>query len=179
MPLHGLRETGGDVGGGYSQRHDQEEPHHEGETRGEERGKRIMTRTLVFLCPHNAAKSVLAAAYCQHLAAQCGLQVQVTSAGTEPDAAASPDVVTLLRGEGLDVTHHRPRHVTREELGAAFRIISLGCDVSDLAPPGTRVEHWDDVPAPSQHLAQARNVIYAHVECLIAELTRGAGPGAA
>ena len=56
--------------------------------------------TLLFLCPHNAAKSVLAAAYCQHLSAQGGLDVQVTSAGTEPDAAASPDVVALLRAEG-------------------------------------------------------------------------------
>jgi protein-tyrosine-phosphatase len=138
-----------------------------------------MSRTLVFVCPHNAAKSILAAAYCQHLAAHCGLQVQVTSAGTEPDATVSPGVVTLLRGEGLDVTHHRPRHVTRGELGAAFRIISLGCDVSHLAPPDTRVEHWDDVPAPSQHLTHARDAIYAHVERLIAELTQGARPGEA
>jgi len=66
-----------------------------------------MRRTIVFLCPHNAAKSVLAAAYCQHLSAQCGLEVQVTSAGTEPDAAASPDVVALLRAEGLDVVSGR------------------------------------------------------------------------
>jgi protein-tyrosine-phosphatase len=37
-----------------------------------------MRYTILFLCPHNAAKSVLAAAYCQHLAAQCSLDVQVT-----------------------------------------------------------------------------------------------------
>jgi protein-tyrosine-phosphatase len=129
-----------------------------------------MYRTILFLCPHNAAKSVLAAAYCQHLAAQCGLEVQVTSAGTEPDAIASPDVVALLRTEGLDIAHHRPRHVTREELRAAFRVISMGCDVSHLAPPGTLVEHWDDVPSPSQHLAQARDVIYTYVERLVEEL---------
>ena len=67
-----------------------------------------------------------------------------------------------------------PGTVTREELGAAFRVISLGCDVSHLAPPGTRVEHWDDVPAPSQHLGQACAVIYAHVVRLIEELTQGA-----
>jgi protein-tyrosine-phosphatase len=129
-----------------------------------------MRHTILFLCPHNAAKSVLAATYCQHLAAQCGLEVQVTSAGTAPDATTSPAVVALLRSEGFDVAHHRPRHVTREELGAAFRIISLGCDVRHLTPPGTVVEHWDDVPAPSQHLSQAREVIYAHVERLVEEL---------
>jgi protein-tyrosine-phosphatase len=131
-----------------------------------------MPRTLLFLCPHNAAKSVLAAAYCQRLLAQCGLEVQVASAGTEPDAAASPAVVALLRREGLDVAHHRPQCVTREALGAAFRIISLGCDVSHLIPPGAVVEHWDDVPTPSQQLVQARDTIYAHVERLVEELTQ-------
>jgi hypothetical protein len=78
--------------------------------------------------------------------------------------------MALLRSDGFDVAHHRPRHVTQEELGAAFRIISLGCDVRHLTSPGTVVEHWDDVPAPSQHLSQAREVIYAHVERLVEEL---------
>jgi protein-tyrosine-phosphatase len=105
-------------------------------------------------------------------AAQRGLEVQVTSAGTEPDATASPAVVSLLQSEGFDVAHHRPRHVTPEELGAAFRIISLGCDVRHLIPPGTVVEHWDNVPAPSQQLSLAREVIYSHVERLVEELTQ-------
>jgi protein-tyrosine-phosphatase len=135
--------------------------------------EKTMRHTILFLCPHNAAKSVLAATYCRHLAAQWGLEVQVTSAGTEPDAAASPEVVALLRAEGLDIAHHRPRHVTREELGAAFRVISLGCDVRHLTPPGTLVEHWDDVPSPSQHLTHARDVIYTHVEQLVEELKQG------
>ena len=133
-----------------------------------------MRRTILFLCPHNAAKSVLAAAYCQHLSAQYGLEVQVTSAGTEPDAVASPDIVALLYTEGLDVAHHRPRRVTQEELEVASRVISLGCDVSHLAPPGTLVEHWDDIPSPSQHLVRARDVIYAHVERLVEELKQDA-----
>ena len=133
-----------------------------------------MHRTILFLCPHNAAKSVLAVAYCRHLSAQCGLEVQVTSAGTEPDATTSPAAVALLRTEGLDVTPPRPRRVTQEELGAAFRVISMGCDVSHLAPAGTLVEHWDDVPSPSQHLAPARDVIYTHVERLIEELKQDA-----
>jgi arsenate reductase (thioredoxin) len=132
-----------------------------------------MHRTLLFLCPHNAAKSVLAAAYCQHLLGQRGLEVQVASGGTEPDAAVSPAVVALLRREGLDVAHHRPQCVTREALGAAFRVISLGCDVSHLTPPGTVVEHWNDVPAPSQQLEQARDAIYTYVERLVEELVQG------
>lgn len=129
-----------------------------------------MRHTILFLCPHNAAKSVLAAAYCHRSARQQGLDVQITSAGTEPDATVSPSIVELLRDEGIDIAHHTPRRVTQEELGAAFRVISLGCDVRHLAPPGTRVEHWDDVPAPSQQLARAREVISARVERLVEEL---------
>ncbi|MGH8070112.1 MAG: hypothetical protein ACRERE_33675 [Candidatus Entotheonellia bacterium] len=46
----------------------------------------------------------------------------------------------------------------------------MGCDVRDLAPPETMVEHWNDVPAPSEHLMAARDVIYTYVERLIGEL---------
>lgn len=34
-----------------------------------------MTTKILFLCPHNAAKSVLAAAYCKRMAEETGLAV--------------------------------------------------------------------------------------------------------
>ena len=128
-----------------------------------------MSHTILFLCPHGAAKSVMAAAYFQRLADQRQLDVTATFAGTEPDAAVSPAVVELLRADGLDVTHRIPRRVTREELTTAFRVVSLGCDLDDLLPPGTSVELWDDVPPPSQDLLAARASIWAHVEKFITE----------
>lgn len=39
--------------------------------------------------------------------------------------------------------------------------------------PGTVVEDWNAVPAPSQQLAQARDAIYTHVERLVEELIQG------
>jgi arsenate reductase len=118
---------------------------------------RPMDQTILFLCPHNAAKSVMATAFCQHLAGQYGLELHVTSAGTEPDPAISPAVAELLRKEGFGMANYRPRAVCREELAAAFRVISMACDVSDLSPSGTMVEHWNDVPAPNQGLSAARD----------------------
>ncbi len=126
-----------------------------------------MSERIVFLCPHGAAKSVLAAAYCQQLAAQWGVPLHVTSASTEPDAEVAPAVVTLLRAEGIDVAGQRPHRVTAEELATADRIISLGCDLGDLARPGMVIEHWDDVPPPSQNLLATRDRIRAHVEQLV------------
>lgn len=129
-----------------------------------------MSQTILFLCPHGAAKSVLAAAYCQQLADQYNLDVRATSAGTEPDPTISSAVVELLKTEGIDVANQIPRHLTAEDLTAAFRVISLGCDVTSLALPELLVERWDDVPPPSQNLAAARGIILAHVERLVAEL---------
>jgi len=129
-----------------------------------------MPRTILFLCPHNAAKSVIAASLCARELARRGLNHEVDSAGTEPDAAPAPAVVALLAGEGFDVGAHRPRRVGAGELAGAWKVISLGCDVSSIAPPGLAIEHWNDVPAPSQDLAGARERIGAHVDALVASI---------
>ena len=127
-------------------------------------------RTVLFLCPHNAAKSVIAAAYCQRLAGERGLDLRATSAGTDPDPAPSPMVVEALRAEGIDVSGQRPRRVTREELAAAWHVVSMGCEVDDIAPTGSAIERWDDVPPPSQDPAGARAAIRARVVRLLNEL---------
>jgi protein-tyrosine-phosphatase len=130
-----------------------------------------MSDQIVFLCPHGAAKSVIAAAYCQQLADQRNVPLRATYAGTEPDAELSPAVVGLLRMEGIAVADQPPRRVTPEELATAGRIILLGCDLGDLVRPGMVIERWDDVPAPSQDLQAARDRIQAYVEQLIENLT--------
>ena len=129
-----------------------------------------MKPLILFLCPHNAAKSILAAAFCQKLATQQGLDWQIASAGTEPDAEISPAIIKLLASEGLDVTNQTPRHVTQEELESAYRIISLGCDVNDLVSKRTQVEYWNDVPPPSQSLLEARDLIHTKVEKFVNDL---------
>ncbi len=134
------------------------------------RGARIL-----FLCPHNAAKSVLAAAYFDRLARQRGLGFRSDSAGTEPDIQSAPTVIAALRAEGIDASAHRPRRVTREDLIGATRVISLGCELGALAPPGLRVEHWDDVPPASLDLAGARAAIRQRVAVLVTELERENG----
>lgn len=127
---------------------------------------------ILFLCPHNAAKSVLAVAHFDQLARQRGLPYKADSAGTEPEPAPSAAVVAALHAEGIDVASHQPRQVTVEDLAGAHRVISMGCDVHELAPPGVGVEQWDEVPAVSHDLAAAYAVIRRRVEALITELER-------
>ncbi len=130
-------------------------------------------RTILFLCPHNAAKSVLAAAYFDQLARERGLDYRAASAGTSPDAAPSPAVVAMLRDEGIDVSVHRPRLVTSEDLTNAHRVISLGCDLDDLDGSNAWVDRWDDVPPASQDLSASRAAIPRRLNELVTELAAG------
>ncbi len=135
-----------------------------------------MSRTVLFLCPHNAAKSVIAAADFDRLAAERGLAARADSAGTEPDPGPAPAVVAALGNEGIDVSGHRPRRVTAADLAGDWRMVSLGCDAAALPPAGPRLERWDDVPPPGQDLAAARDDIRRRVARLVDELpAEGAG----
>ena len=129
-----------------------------------------MSANILFLCPHNAAKSVIAAAYFNRLAQQIGLQLTADSAGTEPSETVSPNVVAMLGNEGIDVSHHQPRCVNAHELEAARRVISIGCTPEELGIGAERIEQWNDVPMVSKDPNGSRDAIRAHVERLIAEL---------
>jgi arsenate reductase len=129
-----------------------------------------MMNKVLFLCPHHAAKSVMAAAYFNRLSAEHGLGIIADSAGTEPDELINPAVAELLLAEGFDVTGHLPRRAQPTELDEATRIISMGCNLDDLQVAPERVEEWTDVPMVSQDLPAARDAILRHVQALAAEL---------
>jgi protein-tyrosine-phosphatase len=129
-----------------------------------------MSRTILFLCPHNAAKSVIAIAYFRQLAERYELDFRAGSAGTDPDAAVWPAIIELLRAEGLEVRDEPPCRVSAQDLDAAYRIISLGCAATELGIAEDRIEHWHDVPLASQDLPGSRDAIRVHVERLIGEL---------
>ena len=126
-------------------------------------------RTVVFVCLHGAAKSMIAGAYLNGLAKERGLQLLASAAGIEPE----PEIPTAVRDgllrDGLDVRNLRPRKVTRDELASAWRIVSFGCDLNDVAPPGRTVERWDDVPLVSDGFAAARDAIRTRVRRLLNE----------
>src|SRR5215204_2657114 len=132
------------------------------------------TRNILFMCPHGAAKSVLASTYFQRLARERGLNVRVTTAGTEPDAQIGPAVASHLAGQGYDVPAAAPRQVTAEDLARADLVISLGCDLSGLPKPRGTVRAWDDIPSPSANVTAADEAIRARVIALIDELARQA-----
>ena len=133
--------------------------------------QRVLQNTVLFLCPHNAAKSVIAAAYFNQQAQTTGLPWRADSAGTEPSEAVSPVVVAMMHEEGLDVSQFQPRHVTAAELQSAGRMVSIGCTPQELRDASVTVEYWDDVPMVSQNPEGSREAIRSHVEALVRELS--------
>jgi arsenate reductase len=128
--------------------------------------------TVLFMCPHGAAKSVLASAYFQHAASERGLNVRVISAGTDPDAQVAPVVVNHLKANGYEVPIAQPRRVNADDMAQADVVISIGCDLKGLPAPRGAVQKWDDVPAPSEDFAAADAKIKERVLQLVDELAR-------
>jgi protein-tyrosine-phosphatase len=128
--------------------------------------------TVLFMCPHGAAKSVLASAYFEQWAKERGLNVRVISAGTDPDPQVAPRVERHLKSEGYKIPVTKPRRVTDDDLKNADVVVSLGCDLKDLPQPAETLVKWDDVPAPSEDFAAADAKIRQHVMELINEFLK-------
>ncbi|HET7218620.1 MAG TPA: hypothetical protein VFJ02_11260 [Vicinamibacterales bacterium] len=128
--------------------------------------------TVLFMCPHGAAKSVLASAYFQRLARERGLNVRVITAGTEPDPEIAPKVAAHLKKQGYELPVTKPRRVAADDLAAADVVVSIGCSLEGLPPARAPVRQWDDVPAPSEDFNGADEKIRERVIALIDELVR-------
>jgi protein-tyrosine-phosphatase len=122
---------------------------------------------VLFLCPHGAAKSVAAAAFLSLAAARRGFAVVVDNAGTHPDPEINPIVLARLESDRLP-NPGVPRLVTGRDLRAADRIISIGCDLGDLATD-RHVEVWS-VPDFSVDPGAAFAAIERQVDALVADL---------
>lgn len=125
---------------------------------------------ILFLCPHNAAKSILASAYFDQLAEEKGLSLVADSAGTDPDPEIMASVRELLKAQGMQVAKEIPSMVTQQQLDEASAIISIGCDLSAWNVDPAKLHEWTDVPVPSQDLTGASEMIRERVGELAVEL---------
>ena len=130
-----------------------------------------MTRrpSVLFVCLHGSAKSLIALEHFRRLAAERGVVVDADSAGTEPDADIPARVVQGLLAEGIDVRERRPRAVVQADVERASRVVTFACDLGNLARPELALERWDDVPAVSEDFKKARDVIVSRLPRLLDE----------
>ena len=125
--------------------------------------------TVVFVCEHGAAKSVIATAYFNKLAAERGLRAHATYRGVNPQAELSADALNGLRDDGLPVPKERPSAISAADVDKATVIFAIGCTLPPRAAASGKADSWHDVPG-DQGYAAMRDAVKKHVERLIADL---------
>lgn len=126
--------------------------------------------TVLFVCEHGSAKSVVAAAHFNRLAAARGLPFRAVSRGTVPDAEMAPAAVRGLLADGLLPGDPVPTKLARADLDRAARVVAFN-DLPGELTAGTPVERWE-VPPVSTEYAASRDAMLARIEQLLQELTR-------
>ena len=125
-------------------------------------------QTIVFVCEHGAAKSVVAAAYFNRLASEQFLPLCAVSRGTDPDREVAPNAEAGLRADGLVVSERSPAKLMRSDAAAAARIVTF-CELPEACVTAT-VERWDGVPPVSEDYETARDEIVRRVIRLLDQL---------
>jgi protein-tyrosine-phosphatase len=125
--------------------------------------------TIVFVCEHGAAKSVVAAAHFNKLAAEKNLPYRAIARGTEPQPDVALSAANGLRAEGLEPPIAHPLKLTKADIDHATRVITF-CELpKELPVDRAKSERWD-APATGDGYEKARDVIVAKVRALIAGL---------
>lgn len=135
----------------------------------------IKTSTIVFVCEHGAAKSVIATAYFNRLAAERGLSERAIYRGASPQDELSAAALKGLRDDGLALPTAKPTSITSGEVTAATHIFAIGCSLPAHAAASGKAEDWTDVPEVSDGYAASRDAIRRHVERLIEQLAQTQG----
>ena len=118
-----------------------------------------MTRLVLFVCPHGAAKSRMAAAYFDHVAPPGWT---ATTAGLEPGPALSPTATRLLAGTDAEalLDLEPPRSVAA--VVAPSRIVGIDCS------PDAATDRWE--LGHQEFNVEMRDELRARAEKLAAEL---------
>jgi arsenate reductase len=126
---------------------------------------------VIFVCEHGAAKSVIAAAYFNKIAAERGLPDRAIYRGANPQAELSVSALKGLKEDGLTLPSAKPAQISSADVTTATHIFAIGCSLPAHAASSGKADSWDDVPEDQGYAAQ-RDAIKKHVERLIDQLQK-------
>jgi len=127
------------------------------------------TPAVIFVCEHGAAKSVIATAYFNKLAAERGLPFRAAFRGTSPQENLSVRAVEGLAADGIPVPSGKPSAITDQDVVGATQIFAIGCTLPEMARRSGKADDWSDVP-DDQGYGPMRDAIVRHVKRLLDDL---------
>lgn len=130
------------------------------------------TRTIVFVCEHGSAKSVIAAAHFNRMAKEKGLPYQAVARGVRPDKEIPANVRGGLAADGVDVTAWKPALVRQQDIERADQVVTFACRLpASVSTRSAKIQEWNDVPAVSENYSAARQTIVGRIQSLLSELS--------
>jgi protein-tyrosine-phosphatase len=124
---------------------------------------------VLFVCTANGGRSVMAERLFRREADD---RHAARSAGSDPGAAAHPQVVEALAELGIDASDHVPRLLDQEAIDWADVVVAT-CDDACPVVPGKRYVAWqlpDPKHEPVERVRAIRDDIAARVHELVADL---------
>ena len=125
-------------------------------------------KTVIFACVHNAGRSQMAAAFFNKLADPS--KGRALSAGTNPGSRVHPEVVTVMREEGVDLSEAQPQKLTADLAARGQLLVTMGCGDECPYVPGLRRDDWpleDPKGKPIEQVRAIRDDIRARIEALL------------
>lgn len=122
--------------------------------------------TIIFVCEHGAAKSIIAATYFNKLAVKAGLTIRAIARGTDPDPKLSSGAIAGLQKDGLIPAETIPRRLTLADVQTTERVFAF-CELPEELENKTIVEKWDDIPPVSENYEAARDAILTKLNSLL------------
>jgi arsenate reductase len=125
---------------------------------------------VLFLCTHNAGRSVAARVLLDHYAQGA---IDVRSAGSDPAGELNRSVVELVLERGLDPSKEFPKPLSDDLAREADVIVTMGCGDTCPVYPGKRYVDWAIEDPADKSVEEARPIvaeIEQRVRLLLAEL---------
>lgn len=128
-------------------------------------------QTVIFVCEHGTAKSVIGSEYFKRMSSEHGKNFKVECRGIVPDSALQSATELGLKNDGFDLSAFQPMAFTAADLVAGSIVVTIGCLLPEnLDTTGIRLMQWNDIPPVSVDYGAARDKIIRHVSELLHSL---------
>jgi arsenate reductase len=124
--------------------------------------------TVLFACVHNAGRSQMAAAWFNKMSDRT--KARAISAGTQPGERVHPEVVQVMREEGIDLSAVKPQFLSEDLARQATLLVTMGCGDACPYVPGLKKIDWPLTDPKGQLLEKVR-AIRDEIRQLVADLT--------
>ncbi len=112
--------------------------------------------TVLFACVHNAGRSQMAAAWFNKISDRA--KAQAISAGTQPGERVHPEVVQVMREEGIDLSAVKPQFLSEDLARQATLLVTMGCGDACPYVPGLKKIDWPLTDPKGQSLEAVRAI---------------------